>query len=430
MPRRERYCRSAFIVFSLFEYLISLLVTGAFLAAILKQIGIADAIAGIVSSIISLSCVTQLFSGMLIKPDHSVRRTVVTLIAVNQLMFSSLYLIPFIPISQQAKTVLFVLMIAGAYFIDNLAHPIKYDWFMGFVDSRGRGRFTARKEMISLIGGMLFTLAMGRVVDYFNDSGHERTGFILCGMTIALIAVLCFTLIKSVDDAPQKRGKSVSFKQQLRTIRSMIASNSCFRKLLLVDVLWKSALYVSTPFFGTYLIGELSFSLTAVSLIGIVSGLSRVLISPIFGRYADRHGYAKAIAAGFALCAAGYLICSFARPGTIRLLYIPYAILDAIALASVNGGLVNITYEYLDRPLFAYALGAKSAISGVVGFLVSLLGSAVVRSVQAHGSLLFGRTIYAQQILSVISFLLIAFLVLYIRRVVCKLPRVDTVMDE
>ena len=430
MPGRERYCRSAFIVFSLFEYLISLLVTGAFLAAILKQIGIADAIAGVISSIISLSCLTQLFSGMLIKPGRSVRRTIVTLIAINQFMFSSLYLIPFIHISQQVKTVLFILMITGAYFIDNLAHPIKYDWLMGFVDPRERGRFTARKEMISLIGGMLFTLAMGRMVDYCNDNGRERTGFILCGVAIALIAMLCFALIKSVDNAPQNLGKPVSFKQKLKTIRSMIASNSCFRKLLLVDILWKSALYVSTPFFGTYLIGELSFSLTAVSLIGIVSGLSRVLISPVFGRYADKHGYAKAIAVGFTLCATGFLICSFARPGMIRLLYIPYAILDAIALASVNGGLVNITYEYLDRSLFAFALGAKSAISGVVGFLVSLLGSAAVRSVQARGSLLFGHTIYAQQILSAVSFLVIAFLVFYIKRVVCKLPRLDVVIDK
>ena len=229
MPAQGRYCRNAFIVFSLLEYLVALLVTGAFLAAILKQVGVSDAVTGVVSSIISLSCVSQLFSGMLIKPGRSVRRTVVTLVAVNQLMFSSLYLIPFIPISQGVRTALFVFMILGAYFLENLAHPVKYDWFMGFVDPGERGRFTARKEIISLIGGMLFTFAMGRIVDHFNEIGRERTGFLLCGVTIAVIAVLCFALIRSVDEAPQSREKSVSFGQQVRTIGSLITSNHVFR---------------------------------------------------------------------------------------------------------------------------------------------------------------------------------------------------------
>jgi hypothetical protein len=130
------------------------------------------------------------------------------------------------------------------------------------------------------------------------------------------------------------------------------------------------------------------------------------------------------------LAAAGFLICSFTQPGSTRMLYVAYAILNAIAYASINGGLVNITYEYIDKELFAYALGAKSAVSGVVGFLVSLLGSAVVRSVQARGSMILGRTVYAQQILSLVSFLLIAALVLYVRFVVFKLPRVDSSQAE
>ena len=65
MADRARRCREAYIVEALLEYLISLLVTGAFLAAILKQVGVSDAVTGVVSSIISLACVTQLFSGML-----------------------------------------------------------------------------------------------------------------------------------------------------------------------------------------------------------------------------------------------------------------------------------------------------------------------------------------------------------------------------
>ena len=70
-------------------------------------------------------------------------------------------------------------------------------------------------------------------------------------------------------------------------------------------------------------------------------------------------------------------------------------------------------------------MGAKNAVSGVLGFLVSLAGSAVVRSVQARGSVLLGHVVYAQQLLSFAAFLLIALLALYVRFAVASMPRAE-----
>ena len=65
---KEPYARTrrVYIVEALLEYLVALLVTGAFLSAICKQVGVSDAVTGIVSSFISLACVAQMFSGALI----------------------------------------------------------------------------------------------------------------------------------------------------------------------------------------------------------------------------------------------------------------------------------------------------------------------------------------------------------------------------
>jgi len=425
MADRARRCREAYIVEALLEYLISLLVTGAFLAAILKQVGVSDAVTGVVSSIISLACVTQLFSGLLASPGRPVRRKMLVLGLVNQFMFSTLYLIPFIHLPHGAKTALFILMILGAYVIENLARPVKYKWLMTFVSPRERGRFTARKEIVSLIGGMLFTVGMGRMVDHFSATGRERTGFILCGATMFVVAVLYFLVLRSIDDDPAAgQGPQVSLSEQARALRSLIVENRAFRALLLADVVWKAAIYLATPYFGTYLIGELGFSLTAVSLIGTVSGLLRALVSPWFGRYADRRSWAASLGLGLAIAAAAFLANAFTRPGPARLLYAVYAALYAISMASINGGLMNITYDYIDVRLFAHAMGAKNAVSGVVGFLVSLLGGAVVRAVQARGSVILGHAVYAQQLLSAAAFLLIAGLALYVRLVIARLPRI------
>ena len=239
---------------------------------------------------------------------------------VNQLMFAALYLIPFVRLSQTAKAALFAVMILGAHLIQNLSRPVKYKWLMGFVDPRERGRFTARKEIVSLIGGMLFTLGMGRMVDHFRDTGREQTGFILCGATMFVVAVLYFLTILSIDDDPAAtHGVPVSLTAQARAMRALLVENRAFRRLLLADVIWKAAVYLSTPYFGTYLIGELGFSLTAVSLFGIASSVLRALVSPWFGRYADRKGWAASLTLGLSIAAAAFLANTFARPGAARL---------------------------------------------------------------------------------------------------------------
>ena len=43
------------------EYLISILVPGSFLATITKELGISDSLTGILSSVISLGCLFQLY---------------------------------------------------------------------------------------------------------------------------------------------------------------------------------------------------------------------------------------------------------------------------------------------------------------------------------------------------------------------------------
>ena len=229
MKRNSARTRRAYIVEALLEYMVSLLVTGAFLAAILKQVGVSDALTGVVSSFISFACVAQLFSSMIGRKGSSVTRRMLILALVNELMFSTLYIIPFVPLGQNIKTALFVVMILGAYLILNLTTPVKYKWLMSFVGANERGRFTANKEIVSLIGGMLFTLAMGRLVDYCKEIGREQTGFILCGVTMVAVSLLHMVSILLCDDEPENAPRPQA-DNQLKAAFSMITGNKALRK--------------------------------------------------------------------------------------------------------------------------------------------------------------------------------------------------------
>ena len=413
--------RRAYIVEALLEYMIALLVIDAFLAAILKQVGVSDAVTGIVSSFISFACVAQLFSASLVRRGRSMRKMILILDLINQLMFTSLYLTPFLPIPQGVKVGLFVVLILGAYLILNTTFPLKYKWLNSFVNPGERGRFTARKEIVSLIGGMVFSLAMGCLVDHFKAIGQERTGFILCGVTLFVVAILHFVSLLLCSEAPEE-AESAPKDTSLSAAFRLIAKSPDVRRLLVIDVLWKIASYISTPYYGTYLIGELGFSLTFVSILHIAYSLVRAVFSPWFGRIGDRRGWASLLTLGLVIIAAGYLVNTFTTPAH-RYLYVVYYTLYAVAMASVNTSLCNMNYDYLDEAVFSEALGARNAISGVIGFLASLLGGVIVGAIQGAGNRLFGIPVYAQQVNSLIALVVVLALIVYMHTVIRRRPR-------
>lgn len=418
----DKACRTrrAYIVEALLEYMIALLVADAFLAAILKQIGVSDAVTGVVSSFLSFACVAQLFSSSIVKPGQPVRKIILILNLVNQLMFAFLYMTPFLPIPQSVKVGMFVVLILGANLLLNATLPSKYQWLNSFVHPGERGRFTARKEIVSLIGGMLFTLAMGCLVDHFKAIGREQTGFILCGITLFVVAIAHLVSLLLCSDATLD--PSAVRKASLTATFRLIVKNGTVRRLLIIDILWKIAVYISTPYYGTYLIGELGFSLTFVSVLHIAYSLMRAVFSPWFGRIGDRRGWAHLLTLGLVIVAVGYFVNAFTTPAR-RYLYLAYYTLYAISMAGINTSLYNMNYDYLDESAFSDALGARNAISGVIGFLASLLGSAIVGAIQSAGNQLWGIPVYAQQVNSLLAFGVILALLLYMRIVIRRMPR-------
>ena len=180
-----------YIAFAALEYLIAILLSGSFLARLTGELGISDGLTGVISSFVSLGCLFQLIS-MFIKPKSS-KRFSIYMTLVNNLLFMCLYILPLLDLSQTVKTVAFVGIILLAYLIYNIASPSKTNWHMSLVDDKQRGIFSANKEIISLIAGILFQFAMSSVIDHFVDSGNTRTAFTIAA--IVLFVTIFFLII-------------------------------------------------------------------------------------------------------------------------------------------------------------------------------------------------------------------------------------------
>lgn len=415
--------RAAFHAEALFEYLIAITIADSFLAALAKSIGLSDALTGICASIISLAGLTQIFTVLF---DHSKPKKLLILRIhlVNQLMFACLYFLPFFNVSREMKTVLFVLLLLGGFLCANITYSIRYSLAMSSVERKKYGSYTATKEMISLVGGMIFEYVFGRISDHYRANGDELTCYLIFGCTIVVLAMLhAFSVSMFREDKPEIPvvTEKESLKTRLFDMCSLLKEKRV-RSVMLVFVLWKIADYFVVPFMGTYAIDTengLGYSLTVVSILSIVGCLIRFVISKPVGRFADKTSQCVMLIPMFGIAAVAMICGMLAAPGR-EWLFAGYRVLRIVALAGISGGTLNLILEYIPESQYDYATALNQCVIGVLGFVSSLVASLLLSHIQNNGNTLFGIHVFPQQVLSgvgaVITVGIVIYLTVYIRK--------------
>ena len=402
--------RLMYIFEAAIEYFISILVSGSFLATLTKELGLSDSLTGVLSSVISLGCLFQLLS-IFIRPK-GIKKFVILMSVANQILFMILYIIPIFNIPSNLKSVFFVLLIFSAYFIYNIAHPKKINWLMSIVDDKKRGSFTANKEIVSLISGMVISFAMGALIDRFKEIGEMRAALILSALVLLILTVLhTLTMIFTVEKITETSDKS-DFKNNLKEI----LKNKNILSVALVFVFYYIITYISTPFYGTYQINELGFSLKLATALTMTGSIVRIFVSRFWGRYADKKGFAPMIEKCFISMALAFLSVSFAVPSNGKIMFILYNIFHGIALGGINSALINLVFDYVSVEKRADSLAICQAISGAFGFVTTLCISPVITAFQKNGNVFLDFTLYGQQFVSIIAFIISVLAVVYIHK--------------
>lgn len=407
-----RRSRLMYIFEAALEYLISILVTGSFLATITKELGVSDSITGILSSVISLGCLFQLLS--LSVRRTRVKRLVVVLSVINQTFFMFLYVTPLTGAKKQIKIVLFVILICTAYLIYNFAHPKKINWLMSLVDDSSRGAFTSNKEIFSLVCGMIFSFLMGAVIDRFAEAGEIRTAFILSAAVIFILILLhTLTMIFTVEkETPNNKNGNF-----LTGVRELV-KNKIVIKITGVFVLYNISNFASVPFYGTYQINELGLGLKTISVLVIFGNISRILVSRLWGKYADRKSFAAMTEKCLIFLGIAQLCALFAVPSNGTVMFALYYFFYGVAMGGINSALINLIFDYVAPEKRSDSLAITQAVSGLVGFLTTVCLSPLVTLVQNSNNTIFGVHIYAQQLCTIISLLFTAASVIYVKIVI------------
>lgn len=407
-----RRSRTAYRWECTFEYFVTLLVTDAFLATLLKAIGLSDAQVGIVSSLVSFAFLFQLLAIFVVQRVKNVKLFAMLWHAFSNLCFMSLYLLPFLPVALPYKKVLTFGAVLLAYLGNYLVTTMIFKWANSHVDPHKRARYSAGKEMLSLLTGMVVTLLIGYGMDYFTGKGWQDGGFIFAACAIFIFAAcdfICLLLIKAPDKVEGARPATAPFREVLKNT----LGNRRFLYVVLLTVIFDMSRYSILGFVGTYRISELAFSVGAVQIINLVGNACRFFASKPFGRFSDRFSYVKGVSLGMLLAAIGYALLVFTTPQT-RYLVIVSCIFTHVSAAGTNQNLMNITYSYVDSRYFVQATAIKNSVGGICGFLSALLSARLLSYVQNGGNRLFGIQVYGQQVLALIATVGLLLAVLFI----------------
>ncbi|MCQ2433381.1 MAG: MFS transporter [Clostridia bacterium] len=417
-----RRSRGAYRAQCTFEYFVSMLVSDAYLAKLLTDIGLSDTLIGIISSFVVAAFLFQLAAIFLVQKVHNVKRVVIVFSSMSQLLFTGLYLIPFIPVSLPVRTALVIGGILLGYFGNYLVTSMLYKWANSFVDPKKRGDYSAGKEMISLITGMVFTAVVGAVIDRYEAIGNLHGGFLFIAAAGLILSVCNFiSLLMIAKGRKEEETAAVPFSAVVKNV----LGNRNFVNVIFLTILWNFARYLTVGFLGTYKIKDLMLTVGTVQIINIVGNLCRFFVSKPLGRYSDRTSFAKGIELAMCIAALAFACNMFTAPKTWFLI-VAYTILFHVSTAGTNQNFFNIVYSYVPKEYFVQATAIKNSIGSIFGFAASLIGSRILAAVQNHGNQIFGMQVYGQQVLSALSLLFIIAAILFTKFVIGK----QTVMKQ
>ncbi len=409
-----KFTRRMFFVECLFEYFISILVSGAYLAKLSTSIGISDEMTAILSELTALSGIFQIFS-IYLSHKTPVKRWLIPLITLPQLLFAGVYIIPLLDIKLSAS-VLFFVAIFIARGIASICSPIKFNWYNSLVEPAKRGQFTATNNIISIVGAMAFTFTASSLIDHFEAIGNMNGAYLTFSIIILVLTALhLITLLLSKENAPPKVFGAVS---PFASVKELL-SNKPYKRVLVAYALFGIASAITTPFLGTYQIKELGFSMTFISIMDIAISALQIVILYLFGRYSMHTTYQRLVRFSHIFYVIGFGFIIISTPSIGAFTYIGYRIMLLIGGASRTVSTTNLLFNLAPPEDRTSALAINTIITGISSFLTTLAITPLFTYLQNANITLFGTQIYAQQLLAVASVILFVIVMLYYR-IFCK----------
>lgn len=404
---------------------------GTFLAGLMTHAGISEANIGVFTSLASFAALFQLLMIGYLRRLKKCKLFICATV-IMKVLLSLIYFVPLLPIPGSVKVTLIIGFYFTAQIFLQIGTPAINDWLASLVPMKIRGSYLAVKDSFAVFFVAAMMLAAGMMTDYYKVR-DPVTGFTIMGVIIFLLVAvntISFSMMKEPrysytnQDGRELHGamaKKAKKQEQANFGHAdgMISelkeafSSKLFRKAFVVNSLYMTAFYIASPFNASYQIQELALPYTFIMIVSFSCNLYRVIITPAIGRIADRTGMAQVLKYTLLCLGLSFLVMAFTVPGNARWMYVISSIFAASGWTFIGNGLLGIQLEFVNPDKRILQLSLISSVSGVYGFFISFLGSRVINYFHHTPAIFLGQTLYPQQILNILGFLMILAAVRY-----------------
>ena len=378
---------------SMFEFLCTTLSGGAFLAKVSMTLGVRDSITALISSIASLVCIVQLFSGSLAKRTP-IKKWLLPLTLFTRVCMMGIFLLPFLNISSFVDVILLILVFS-AQSSHILVYPIKQTMFLTTVPEEDRTGYLARHNRVSIIAGIPLVLFGGLFIDKMTELGKLRDAFLIIAVAILFFGICNLVILIISREPPMKIAENKNMLQDLGTV----FKSEKFRILFILAVVFGCGVGIFSPFVSTYVQREQGFSLTVANLFTVAMYIAQILLLSALNKFKHKFNPAVLRTIFFAGNIVSNGVFFIMNNDTAIFFHSVYVIVAAIT-GTCTVGYTVLIYDSVEEEQRTTAVGILELTKGISAFLTTLCISPVFDRMQTNGVTLFGKPIFAQRILA------------------------------
>jgi Na+/melibiose symporter-like transporter len=168
----------------------------------------------------------------------------------------------------------------------NFSYPAWVSITNDIVPIDGRGRYFGSRNFVMSITGMVAVLLAGKLITMFvSQTGYQ----IALGIAFVIGALSTYSyahINEPIQSSIHRESAHLDLRQFFRDLRSQPQ----FVALILTTAFWNLTVNIASPFFGVYMVQNLSFTAAIVGLQTVVSSISALFVQNRLGFLSDRWG--------------------------------------------------------------------------------------------------------------------------------------------
>lgn len=414
--------RIAFTVDGATAATIAALVANTYLSGFLQYVGVSTTMNGIISSLATLAAIGQPLGAAFAQRFKKRKLFTSTGAIIHRSLFTLMFFMPLFIDDVRIRAAVVTIMFAMAHFIGAFITPAASNWLISLTPQRIRGKYFSIREFYSLITVSAISLAAGVMLDKYDSAGSRQTGFMLLGAVVGILTIVNFIALAQVmePESPEESTKDV----RLWPVIKMVLGSKGFRPVLVMNIIYNIGVQIAVPFNGIYIIGTVKLSYTLISIVSLAASILKALIVRKWGRLADRTSWANVCKLSIGIIGCAHIFSVFITPSTGQWAYPIAAIFSNIGWAAIGIAILNIQYDYAPLKGRTMYIGVCAAGTGLLGFAGVFAGSLILSIVDKLKPTFFGSQIYGQQILMLLSGIILIICSAYISKVVEKSQKI------